>query len=146
MERLNQRRVQLEQALASLERVLVIFKELGQGRGCCAHAVDREEEYRIHRDSVIQRFEYCIDLLWKYLKLYLAQKDVVLDINVAGEAVRQACVAKIVTESEAEQLLAMIKSRNMTSHIYIEAIAQQLVVDVARYYQVMLTITKRLVL
>ncbi len=146
MDRLKQKHVQLTQALKTLEVSLTIFNELQKHGVCCDKHGDYEEEYRIHRDSVIQRFEYCVDFLWKYLKLYIEVRHVILEsATVAGEIIRQACATKLINEQESEQILAMIKSRNMTSHMYVEEIAEQLARDIPDYYAVMNAVVVRLV-
>ena len=90
------------------------------------------------RDSLIQRFEFCVDLFWKYLKKHL---EIVVktppDINGPGPVIKQACKSKLLSEVDTEFLLEMIKSRNFTSHIYKEEIADQISKSVPGYYKVM---------
>lgn len=144
MDRLSQKYTQLIQALKTLEMSLAMFKILKQQGICCDKQLNYEEEYRIHRDSIIQRFEYSIDLFWKYIKIYLESKHVILKISVAGEAIKQACLSKIINEQESEQILEMLKSRNLTSHMYAEEVAEQLAADIPNYHARMLAIVEQL--
>lgn len=90
------------------------------------------------RDSVIQRFEYSIDLLWKYIKSYLKEVHTIEpDVPNPTNIIREASRIRIITEEDAEKLVAMIKVRNMTSHIYQEEIAEILSGKFASYLSVM---------
>jgi len=146
MDKLNRKHQQLIQALKTLETTIEIFKFCNQKKGCGCSKIDPAEDYRIHRDSVVQRFEYCIDLFWKYLKKYLEIMQITVGINVPGEVVRTACTAKVLSEDEAENILDMIKSRNMTSHMYVEEVAELLAAKIPTYHAVMSVATQRLVL
>jgi nucleotidyltransferase substrate binding protein (TIGR01987 family) len=145
MDRLKQKYAQLIKAIKTLNVSLCVLDQLTKHGVCCDKRLDYDEEYRIHRDSVIQRFEYCVDFLWKYLKVYLESRHIAPDTPIASEIVRQACATKVINEQESERILAMIKSRNMTSHMYVEEIAQQLVGDIPRYYELMHGLAERLV-
>lgn len=99
--------------------------------------------YRAARDSLIQRFEFSIELFWKYLRRYLEEvEEMKLAFNTPREAIREACKARLVSEDDAALLLTMIQNRNLTSHIYKEDIAEQLAHDIPGYYDQL----KRLVL
>lgn len=145
MDKLNEKHAQLLQALKTLDRTLKIFERVKQNNSCCiTNEEDGDEAYRIHRDSVIQRFEYCTDLLWKYIKKYLESANILIGPNIPAEIVRRACAEKIISEDEAETILEIIKSRNKTSHIYIEEIAEQLSKLIPNYYNVMCEVANKL--
>ena len=71
------------------------------------------------RDSVIQRFEFCWELAWKSLKLRLEQLGV-LTLN-PRDTFREAVNKGIIQDGNAWSDLQ--KYRNMTSHTYNEALA-----------------------
>jgi len=97
------------------------------------------------RDSTIQRFEYSIDLLWKYLKAYLDQKlRIVPDILSPNNIIREAGKARLINQEETEVLLEMIKKRNLTSHIYQEEIAQILSGELPKYLTTMKYIASKI--
>lgn len=132
------------QALATLERAsqtLTIFVQEGVSHN--PH-LDYEEEYRGLRDSAIQRFEYSVDLYWKYLKIYLEKVLALPNINGPKPVIRKSYSSNIMNEQEAEESLKMIDDRNMTSHIYVEEIAEHLTAKIPRYYTLMDKVSRRL--
>ena len=99
---------------------------------------DKENIYRARRDSLIQRFEFCSDLFWKYLKLYMTERlNRNIEVSAPKPVIRDAHNAKIITEADTRDLLEMISDRNLSSHIYKEEVADQIGVKVARYYEIM---------
>lgn len=75
-----------------------------------------------HRDALIQRFEYCYDLSWKYLKEYLRVHHG-LEVR-SPKAVFQECLKQgLVNESEAKGLLEVVDARNLSTHLYHEETA-----------------------
>lgn len=144
MEKLNQKHKKLIQALSTLERAantLDIFVKEGVSHN--PH-IDYEEEYRGLRDSAIQRFEYSFDLFWKYLKIYLEEVLALPDINGPRPVIRKSYSSNMINEEEAELSLKMINDRNLTSHIYVEEIAEDLAAKVPGYYHLMHKATERL--
>jgi nucleotidyltransferase substrate binding protein (TIGR01987 family) len=90
------------------------------------------------RDSMIQRFEYSIDLLWKYIKSYLYEKlTITPDVVSPNTIIREAGKARLISEEETKILLDMIKKRNLTSHIYQEEIAELLSGELPTFLEIM---------
>ena len=106
--------------------------------------VDYEDEYRTYRDSLVKRFTYTIELFWKYIKNYLEVAQVLTGLKIPSEVMREAFSLRLLSEDETEKILEMIKSRNMTSHIYIEEIAERLAVQIPDYAQVLKEVIIRL--
>ena len=78
----------------------------------------RQEKNEFLRDSVIQRFEFCIELAWKSSKLAMgvataAPKDVVREMAQSGYI------------EDVAIWLAAIDMRNLSSHTYKEDLAEQ---------------------
>ena len=97
------------------------------------------------RDSTIQRFEYSIDLLWKYLKAYLDEKlKIVPEVVSPSTIIREAVNARIIDEKQAESLMYMVKKRNLTLHVYQEEIVQILVKDLLDYMRIMQDVLSKL--
>lgn len=144
MDKLKQKHQQILQAISSLKKSvdsIDFFKKSGQSY---YPNLDFDEEYRMHRDSLIQRFEYTEDLFWKYLKKYLEDVFKLLAPSGPSPVIRESYSAGIIDEQEAKKCLEMIKDRNITSHIYVEEIAEQLSINIPGYYQLMHTIIDRL--
>jgi nucleotidyltransferase substrate binding protein (TIGR01987 family) len=125
----------LTKALVRFEEAIAFFQKIKSLNPTLVRDFDYELLYQATRDSVIQRFEFSVELFWKYLKIYLGNvKNVKLEINTPKDVMREGCKARILSEQEAEDLINMLKSRNQTSHIYKEEIAEQLVLEIPKFY------------
>ncbi len=124
MEILKQKFATLQMALAKLEKSVARYE--------VSKTYD-EERFEEYRDSLIQRFEYCTDLLWKVLKVYLEKVE---GLQVASpKSVFRECYAKgILTEEGAEDFLLMVDARNTTSHVYRAEFADFLYKRIPGYY------------
>ena len=97
----------------------------------------------IVRDAAIQRFEYTFEALWKALKVYLQEREGELCASPKG-CFRQAFQSGLLTLEEVERCLVMTDDRNLTSHTYIEEIAEALYRKLPDYVQVMHVLLKNL--
>ena len=102
------------------------------------------EIYETRRDSVIKRFELSYDLLWKYLREYVAHTQ-----GTQADSPRkvfQLCLEyDIVNEQEAEQLQKMITTRNQTAHVYDVDLANDIAIKIHAHYQLIHTLVTRIV-
>ncbi len=106
---------------------------------------DFENLYEELRDSVIQRFEYSADAMWKYLKVYMGVKLKVRIISKNPAALfKQALDEKVISADEYEVLGNIVEDRNRTSHAYNENLAESISDRVSSYHMVMHTIVERL--
>lgn len=94
------------------------------------------------RDSVIKRFELTYDLLWKYLKLYISTKEgIVLD---SPRKVFQQCMSLGITnKEESDDLMLIIESRNLTTHVYDSDLAEEVAAKIVYYFNVIQAIVRR---
>jgi len=144
MEKLKRKHKIITQAIESFKRsvdILELF--IKEGKNYNPH-MSYEEEYCEYRDSAVQRFEYTTDLFWKYLKKYLEDVLHLTVVNGPEPVVRASCTAGIITEQEGEKILDMVQDRNLTSHTYLEEIAEQLAEKMPKYCTTMQAIIKRL--
>ena len=74
------------------------------------------------RDSAIQRFEFTYELVWKTLKACLEEEGVRADSP--RDALREAFSQGLITDDPL--WLETIKLRNLTSHTYNEAAADEI--------------------
>ena len=81
------------------------------------------KENIILRDAMIQRFEYSTEAFWKYLKAYLLTEHN-LSANSPREVIRTGLNAKLYGEEISKELLQMLDDRNLTSHTYVEELAE----------------------
>jgi len=144
MDKLAQKYQKMVKALETLDKATIVFTLFAkEGKNYNPH-MDYEEEYRSLRDSLVQRFEYCVDLFWKYLKKDLEIKHMMPEIKAPAEVIRKSYTSGIITESEATAILEMIKNRNLTSHIYLEEIAELLAKKIPDFYKLMHGIIQKL--
>ncbi|MDD5296109.1 MAG: nucleotidyltransferase substrate binding protein [Rhodocyclaceae bacterium] len=85
----------------------------------------------LEKQGVIQAFEFTHELAWNVLKDYL-QDQGNQDIKGSKDATREAFKVQLITDGE--QWMAMIQSRNISSHTYDEATAEQLVQAIFQHY------------
>jgi nucleotidyltransferase substrate binding protein (TIGR01987 family) len=73
-----------------------------------------EARDELDSDGVIQRFEFCFELLWKTLKIFLADRG--LEARSPKDSLKASFAQGWITDEEA--FLDMLADRNKTSHIY----------------------------
>ena len=105
------KREQTQRALESLQELVPQFLE--------------NKENIILRDAMIQRFEYSTEAFWKYLKSYLSTEHN-LSANSPREVIRTGLQAKLYSEEISKELLQMLDDRNLTSHTYVEELAESI--------------------
>lgn len=124
-----------KQALSTLDKGLK-----GIMTSCC-----QKEDYILMRDGLIQRFEYCIDSFWKFLKMYLEDIHKISLISSSPRSILKLSLSlTIINDEEYDILLRCVSDRNLTSHTYDEEIAEKIQSHIALYYSVMVAILDRL--
>ncbi len=74
---------------------------------------------------MIQAFEFTHELSWQLLKDFLVDQGV-SGISGSRDAVREAVVRDLLSPGSEAIWMAMIRSRNLTSHTYNPSLAQQI--------------------
>ena len=87
----------------------------------------------LERQGLIQAFEFTHELSWQLLK------DVLVDQGVAGisgsrDAVRESVRLDLLPQGDELSWMAMIRSRNLTSHTYNPAIAREIALLIVEQY------------
>lgn len=108
MSKLNEKLSKFKNAIARLEEAILQYEECGLS-SC--------------RDGVVQRFEFCTELAWKSAREYLTDEGYI-DLNSPKSVMRQAYASDLISDEEA--WLDLLYSRNLTSHIYDEATADEI--------------------
>jgi nucleotidyltransferase substrate binding protein (TIGR01987 family) len=143
MENVKKKHARLGQALETFRLAIRDFNNID------TFGVE-EEEYqdRLHialRNSVVKSFEYCIDLSWKYVKVFLEKVEKsIIEQNTPRYIFRKAFEANIFEKTEIELSLEMLDSRNQTSHIYKEEVAEFIVQKTPAYYNLMMSISRKM--
>ena len=115
----------LRRNLKKTERALRTIKEI------------LEEPYSIIvRDATIQRFEYTFEVFWKTLKEYLREYEGVICNSPKG-CFREALRVGLLNEEQTVMCLEMTDDRNLTSHTYLEEVAEKIYERIKGYYELM---------
>lgn len=115
----------LIQAQSVFSRALLTFDE-----------ILKEQKTVIVRDAAIQRFEYTFEAAWRCLKAYLFTIEGI-DCGSPKGCFRHALVTGIFTAEEVETALQMCDDRNLTSHTYLEAVAEKIFGKLSRYLEIL---------
>ena len=115
-------------ALAALQRAIAIANQ---------RALSELEE-----QGLIQAFEFTHELSWLLLKDYLADQGV-SGISGSRDAVREAMVRELLPVGTEETWMAMIRSRNLTSHTYNPELAHEIASLIQQTYIFALTALQR---
>jgi nucleotidyltransferase substrate binding protein (TIGR01987 family) len=79
----------------------------------------------LEEQGLIQAFEFTHELSWLLLKDFLADQGA-SGISGSRDAVREAVVRELLSPGSEATWMAMIRSRNLTSHTYNPALAQEI--------------------
>lgn len=115
-----------------MSKLEAIKKQYEQALGTLADVLGRTPdpgEETIYRDSAIQRFEFCFDLAWKYMKENLRETHGILCTSPKG-CLRAAFAQKLITDDAL--WLTMSEMRNLASHTYNEETAQKIYGELPR--------------
>jgi nucleotidyltransferase substrate binding protein (TIGR01987 family) len=93
-------------------------------------ALDIIDPSQFEKDSIIQRFEFCVELGWKAMKEILEELGV-NEVTPSG-SVRSAAQARIIRDSSI--WLEMLRARNIASHTYNQVNADKIVNDIKQEY------------
>jgi nucleotidyltransferase substrate binding protein (TIGR01987 family) len=125
----------MQQALATLDEVLKHSNIL----------VESKIDFKIIQDSMIKRFEYCIDSFWKFLKIYIEEeKQIAVKIPSPREVLTLSLQNNLITEAECQILINAVSDRNLTAHTYNQVLANQISNQIPLYFNVMKAIIDRL--
>ncbi len=134
MDIVKQKEAILERALSTLNKSLTIYKDY--------HGTDVEE---VARDSSIQRFEYCVELFWKFLKAFLQEKEQVKLEGLSPRKILESALnAKLLNKKEFGIMIQALKDRNLTSHMYNEELADKLIEVIPLYYKTIASIAQQI--
>ena len=75
--------------------------------------------------GLIQAFEFTNELSWLLIRDFLVDQGVA-GISGSRDAVREAVARQLLPQGEESMWMAMIRSRNLTSHTYNPAVAREI--------------------
>ena len=101
-------------------------------------ALAQNPDSTIIRYGVIQRFEFTFELAWKSLRDYMEDQGADMSgITFSKQVFKAAYAAQII--NDAKVWLDMLDSRNITSHVYDDKQAAEVVSDIRDHYLAPLT-------
>ncbi len=116
--------IQWQQRFQNLERAFISLQESQKELG-------KDDKNLFVRDSLIQRYEYTIELAWKTLKDYL-EEEWFTDISSPKQAVRQGFKEWLIKDGNL--WIKALDDRNKTSHAYDENMAEEVTEDINNKY------------
>jgi len=93
-------------------------------------ALENEPENKFIQDSLIQRYEYSIELAWKTLKDFLEYEGY-LEIESPKKVIRLGLKEGYLKD---ELWMQALIDRNKTSHAYDEEMAKEVIADIQEKY------------
>ena len=105
-------------AMAQLEEAVAVYS--------------RDRGDSLYRDGLLQRFEFTVELAWKSLKEYLEDQGTVLSITSPRAVLKDAYAAGVIMDADVWD--EIIRSRNVTSHVYDEQTAIEVADRVCNTY------------
>lgn len=97
-----------------------------------------EVEKDIIKNGQVQKFEYCIELLWKTAKFYLFDIHGI-ECNSPKSCIKLFYQNSDISDDDYEALISMINSRNEISHIYDEQAFDNIYNKLPMFFEVMKT-------
>ncbi len=92
---------------------------------------EQRELSRLEKQGMIQAFEFTHELAWKTIKDFLVSRGTT-SIFGSKDSTREAFKLELIEDGEV--WMNMIKSRNLTSHTYDEATADEIVKEIISSY------------
>ena len=117
-------------------RWLQRLENYGKALAALTRAVEMARQRQLselEEQGLIQAFEFTHELSWLLLKDYLADQGV-SGISGSRDAVREAVVRGLLPAGTETTWMAMIRSRNLTSHTYNPELAREIAGLIQRDY------------
>lgn len=105
--------------------------------------VVKETLSEIERDGLVQRFEFCFEIMWKCGKDYLREVEG-LEAASPKAVMRMLRDVQIFSDEETVFALEMVDARNLTAHTYDEEMAANLAAQIPAYEKFMQIWYKRM--
>jgi nucleotidyltransferase substrate binding protein (TIGR01987 family) len=100
----------------------------------------RNRSDRSNIDATIQRFEFTIELFWKFLKRILDSKGI--EVRFPKDVLKEAYAGHLIDDEQT--WLDMLRDRNLTSHTYDEELADRIYENIKIYFPILDTTTQKL--
>ena len=91
-----------------------------------------QDEFSFYRDSTIQRFEFTLEIAWKSIKTFLLEKEGI-ECRSPKSCIRELFVTAHLNETQIQTMLQMVDDRNLATHTYHEALADEIFTAIGNY-------------
>ena len=105
--------------------------------------VAKGELTEMERDGLIQRFEFCFEIMWKCGKDYLLDREGLV-VASPKKVIRALYEVGLLNAAETESTLQMVDDRNMTAHTYDEKYAIELAERIKGYEKILQEMHRRM--
>lgn len=105
--------------------------------------VAKGELTEMERDGLIQRFEFCFEIMWKCGKDYLLDREGLV-VASPKKVIRALYEVGLLNAEETETTLQMVDDRNMTAHTYDEKYAIKLAERIKGYEKILQEMYRRM--
>ena len=131
--------------MAITPRFKPLYKALGRLQESLNAATEPLSEgmHQMIRDSIIKRFEFTMGLFWKCLKDELSRKHG-LEVKSPKGVFKECFDQGMITDNEAQALVAMVDDRNDVAHEYEEQKADAIAKKAQGYKNLMEQVADRL--
>ena len=92
------------------------------------------------KNGRVQKFEYCVELLWKAIKIFLFLNEKV-NVKSPKQTIKEFYNSGYINEDDYNTLIEMLDDRNNLSHVYNEKIFKDINKKFRRYLKVMIATT-----
>ena len=113
----NQKDIRWQQRFSNFEKAYLSLVESQQ-------ALEQDQGNSFIQDSLIQRYEYTLELAWKTMKDYL-ENEGFMNVSSPKKAVRKAFQERMIQDGSA--WIKALDDRNKTSHAYNEKMATEVI-------------------
>lgn len=96
----------------------------------------KEIELDTIKNRQVQKFEYCVELCWKVIKVFLSSRHGI-EIVSPKSAIKEFFRVDVISEQEYELLIQMIDDRNRLSHIYNDLFFEDIYLKLNSYLDLM---------
>jgi nucleotidyltransferase substrate binding protein (TIGR01987 family) len=117
-----------------------LFDDLGRSLDGLGEALGVGAEEPLAIDGTIQRFELTFELFWKVVRRLLARQGI--EANSPRTVVQQAY--RLGWLDDEQRWLKLLEDRNLTSHTYREALAQEIYSRIPAHHAAMREVAQKL--
>jgi len=102
-----------------------------------------KEAFSFYRDSTIQRFEFTLEIAWKSIKAFLVEEEGI-ECRSPKSCIREFFATGHLDATDIQIMLEMVDNRNLATHTYHEALADEIFSDIKAYLPVFSLLYKEL--